>query len=88
MELRVTVTKKSIVDRVQFLDADKIDRTRLAEELNKTEDLQKLGRKVSRVTVSSWIKNEMVPEEILPALEKVDFMAVMTNRKPYERKKK
>lgn len=75
-KLRLQIKWKKVVDTVVFPDADRIDRTRLAE---------KLG--VTRPLVAYWIKTGKVPDEYIPMLKAIDFDEVLTNRKPYERKK-
>lgn len=75
--LRIVVDyeRVKVIRRVRFLDADRIDRTRMAEEL------EKLGHKVSRTNVARWILTGNVPEKHLPSIKKLDFDLIVTNRR-------
>ncbi len=75
--IKLKIHYKRVVDSVEFLEADRIDRTRLAEAMETT-----------TANVSLWITTGKVPEKYLPKLRTIDMESVLTLRKKYDRKNK
>ena len=69
--MRIKLITASVKKRVEFPDADNIDRTRLAE---------KLG--VSVAMVSRMIRTGQVPARFIPMLKEIPLSQVKTLRKP------
>jgi len=83
MKIKLRILYKKVVHRVKFLNPDKLDRARLADEMTKM-----AGHEVHRQAVSAWIRHGKVPQKYIPFLKKVDYYDVNTHRKPYRKSEK
>lgn len=79
--IRLKVIREKVVTKVIFIDADKINHSRLAEKLTE------MGCPVSRPLVSHWIATGDVPGKYVPYIRRVSFVDVLANRRPAPKKK-
>lgn len=74
--IRLKVIREKVISKVIFLDGDKINHSRLAEKLTE------MGINVSRPLVSHWIATGDVPGKYVPYIRRVNFVDVLSNRRP------
>jgi len=67
--MRLNITYKKVVDRIEFPDADKINKAALA---------LRLG--VTRSMVSGMIKTGIVPSRFIPSLKAIPLEEVMSRK--------
>lgn len=72
--IRLRFKRAKVITQIIFVDADKINHSRLAEALTA------MGVKASRPNVSQWIKNGSMPAKNIPYVKRIPFMDVLVNR--------